>query len=150
MKKEISPLAAPMVNGARWLNEFNKRVYEAAFAEYCELYREPIARALADSTPQALAETMYRELEAYWHTKRWGRRSAVTEGRMLATMYLTPMLLEMGEEAAALASALQQCWADHGMPYTLSTKETLCKSFAKNFCGFPLKESGDGIKLFHL
>ncbi|MBR5572811.1 MAG: hypothetical protein IKV99_09305 [Oscillospiraceae bacterium] len=148
MKKEISPLAAPMVNGARWLNEFNKQTYESSFTAYCGLHRHTIVQALENSTPQALAETIYRELEAYWHAKRWGRRSAVTEGRMLATMFFTPMLLEMGEEASALALALQQCWAAHGMPYTLSTKEHLCKSFARNFCGFPLKENGDGIKIF--
>ena len=144
MKKEISPLAAPLTNGARWLSEFNKQAYERAFAAYCAMHRQTIARALEDNTPQALAETMYREVEAYWNTKRWGRRNAVAEGRMLATMFLSPMLLEMGEEASALAEALRQCWASHGMPYALSTKEKLCKSFSMNFCGFPLKESGDG------
>ncbi len=148
MKKEFSPLLLPLVNGPQWFRDFSKATYEAAFEEYCEMYRSVIAEALGQMTPEMLADTVYGELKAYWGSKRWGRKAAMEDGRLLATLYLSPMLLEMGEEAAAFATALQQRWAEGGTPYTICDKETICKGFSARFCGFPLKAQGDGLALF--
>jgi hypothetical protein len=92
-----------------WLERFTRTEYEKAFQEYRERYGGLFREALQGADADSLATDTLDELEKGWKAEKFWKRSARRfEEKQMIFMYLSPMLLEIGEEA--FAAALRDEW----------------------------------------
>ena len=122
-----------------WLARFTRTEYEQAFHEYCnqcgEVFRGVIREA--DKDPAALIESMLDSVSEGWKREAfWRRTTRRFEEKQMVFLYLTPMLLEMGEEAFAqsLREAWRKRWPKDG--YEVVTWKQIKRGFRLTIMGF--------------
>lgn len=152
MDFDVQEILLAALNGKSYIKDFSYKTYEAAFLKYKGNYSSVFVRILAENEPQQLADDFFRGLEDVWSRKKLGRKETILETKMVITLYLTPLLLQLGDEGAAFAEALCQKWEEErpGDGYKICAYEQVEKSFHRVFLGFdlgPAKE-GWGLKLF--
>ncbi len=109
-KDRINALLAAVRDGGPWLERFTRPRYAGAFQDYTAQYGALWRTALRETEdPARLAEDLIDAMEAGWKEERFWNRSVrrFEEKRMLLT-YLSPMLLELGEEP--FAACLRDAW----------------------------------------
>jgi len=139
----MSALGTAICKGRHWLDRFTRREYQKAFAEYTALYREGCLAQLEAhrDAPDALAEQVLQELEGFRHqTRFWNRSAEVFDQKQMVIKYLSPMLLQLGEDA--FAGALQRAWQRRWPkdPYEMASFDDLNRSFLNVIMGITLKD----------
>lgn len=141
-----------VLDGKEYIRDFNCRKYEGAFLRFKDKYSGIFACLLAEGEGRQLADAFFQGLENAWPRKKLVRKEAILETKMMITLYLTPLLLQLGENGAAFAEALCQKWKDArpGESYEICPYEKIKKSFHKVFLGFDLGPAEDegGFTLF--
>lgn len=129
-----------------WLERFTRTEYEQAFQEYrrqyAPIYREAIRESAED--PSALAGEILDELARGWKREPfWKRSSRRFEEKQMIFLYLSPMFLEMGEEA--FAERLREEWRKRWPKdaYQVVTWRKLKKGFRLTIMGFDVGSRQD-------
>ena len=129
-----------------WLERFTRTEYEKAFLEYQRqygpLYREAVRET--DGNPAALAAEIVDELERGWKREAfWKRSSRRFEEKQMVFLYLSPALLEVGEEA--FAECLREEWRKRWPKdaYEVVTWRKLKKGFRLTIMGFEVGNRQD-------
>ena len=153
MALDLQPLLLAVLNGKLYIKDFTYKKYGSAFIRYKEQYCSAFACAIDGSDHQQLANEVYQGLEQAWLRKKIGRKETIIEAKMMITLYLTPMLLEIGAEGESFATALCQKWKDSnpGDRYEICTYEQISKSFHRVLFGFDLGRAADkkpGFRFF--
>lgn len=122
-----------------WLNRFTRFEYRKAFAEYTDLFGESYRQVIAAQGAEAFAETLLDALDAYWKKQHfWNRAAARVDCRQMVIVYLSPMLMKLGEEDSC--EALRLCWAKRwpDREYRVSSYEKLLNGFRNSVLGIDL------------
>jgi hypothetical protein len=116
-----------------WLHRFTAEAYPAALSSYRKQYAEVYACALAETPPEQLATALLGAVD-----RIGGCRGDTLPLRMVLALYLTPMLLDMGDTASELAAALCHLWAERHprQAYSVSSFDQICRGFRKKLLGF--------------
>ena len=100
-----------------WLPLFERRTYKKAFLKYCERFSESFRELFRTCTEEeslcAAADWMLTEMEDEWKRQRfWNRSTVRLNHKQMLIIYLSPMLLAMGEPMAVhFAEILRDTWA---------------------------------------
>lgn len=129
-----------------WLERFTRTEYEAAFQEYQTRYGVLWKGAVrnAGENASALAEELADEIAKGWASEKFWRRSARRfEEKQMVFLYLSPMLLEIGEEAfaASLRDAWRKRWPKDA--YEVVTWRKLKKGFRLTIMGIAVGNQDD-------
>lgn len=127
-----------------WLERFTRTEYEKAFQEYRERYGGLFREALRNADADSLAAETLDELEKGWKAEKfWKRSSRRFEEKQMIFMYLSPMLLEIGEEA--FAAALRDAWRGRSPKdaYEVVTWRKLKKGFRLTIMGIEVRQEDD-------
>ncbi|MBR3569564.1 MAG: hypothetical protein IKN96_02015 [Oscillibacter sp.] len=127
-----------------WLERFTRTEYEQAFQEYRKQYEELFREALRNADADSLAAETLGELEKGWKAEKfWKRPARRFEEKQMIFMYLSPMLLEMGEEA--FAAALRDAWRRRSPKdaYEVVTWRKLKKGFRLTVMGIEVGRGDD-------
>ncbi len=145
MAFDLQLLLPAVLDGKTYIRDFTYKKYESAFSKYKKEYGSVFARAIDENEHRQMANDIYHGLEQIWLQKRWGRKEAMLEAKMMITLYLTPMLLEFGAEGESFAVALCQTWRDCNSndKYEVCTYDQILKSFRRVFLGFDLGRAED-------
>lgn len=136
---DIERIASAVLDTEQWISNFSGRAYKQAFARYREQYEKPFLQALETTPADCLTYEFCRKIEDRWPQNTKKRRTAMDQTKMVITLYLNPMLLEMGENAAAFSSELCREWkARYDDAYHIATYDQICTGFRKNVLGFDL------------
>ena len=95
-----------------WLERFTRTEYAKAVQDYKTRYGAAVRTAIrdADGNPDALASALCDALSAGWKREAfWKRTSRRFDEKRMIFLYLSPMLLEIGE--GDFARTLQAEWA---------------------------------------
>ena len=129
-----------------WLERFTRTEYETAFAEYQTrygvLWKGAVRNAGDDAS--ALADELLDEIATGWASERFWKRSARRfEEKQMVFLYLSPMLLELGEEAFAtsLRDAWRQRWPKDA--YEVVTWRKLKKGFRLTIMGIAVGQQDE-------
>ena len=139
-------LLSAVQDGKRWLERFTIKGYPAAFQAYSSQYGPPYREAVraaerrdGENGPAVLARELLDALEEGWKRARfWNRSARRFDEKRVITVYLSPMLLELGE--TAFANALREEW-DRRWPkdtYKITTYQKLKKSFRNAIMGIEI------------
>ena len=129
-----------------WLERFTRTEYEQAFAEYQTRYGvlwKGAARNAGDDA-SALAEELLDEIATGWASERFWKRSARRfEEKQMIFLYLSPMLLELGEEsfATSLRDAWRKRWPKDA--YEVVTWRKLKKGFRLTIMGIAVGQQDE-------
>ena len=134
--------------GEIWLHDFNRCDYEKSFAAYCKAYAPLYTAASAQCAPKALAQELLEALAArQQRVLRWKRKVKRTNDQLMATFYLTPMLLQC-EEASCKLLAQELCrqWSERwpADAYRLADYESIAAGFRNTVMGFAIGERKRG------
>ena len=129
-----------------WLERFTRTEYEEAFREYQTRYGVLWKGAVrnAGETASALAEELLDEIAQGWASERfWKRSSRRFEEKQMIFLYLSPLLLEIGEEAfaASLRDAWRKRWPKDA--YEVVTWRKLKKGFRLTIMGIAVGQQDD-------
>ena len=125
-----------------WLERFTRTEYEAAFLEYQTRYGVLFKGAVRNA-PE-LAEELLDELAKGWAAEKFWKRSARRfEEKQMVFSYLSPMLIEIGEEAfaASLRDAWRSRWPKDA--YEIVTWRKLKKGFRLTIMGIAVGNQDD-------
>ena len=129
-----------------WLERFTRTEYEAAFLEYQTRYGvlfKGAVRNAGENAPE-LAEELLDELAKGWAAEKFWKRSARRfEEKQMVFSYLSPMLIEIGEEAfaASLRDAWRSRWPKDA--YEIVTWRKLKKGFRLTIMGIAVGQQDD-------
>lgn len=133
-------LLSAVRDGKPWLERFTIKGYPAAFREYVAAYGEAYRAAIREAGDAAqLADSLLDALADGWRRMRfWNRSSRRFDDKRTIVVYLSPMLLELGEEA--FANCLQSEWARRWPKdaYRITTYRKLQKSFRNAIMGIEI------------
>ena len=129
-----------------WLERFTRTEYEQAFQEYQRQYGHVYREAVRESkeNPAALAAEILDELERGWKREAfWKRSSRRFEEKQMIFLYLSPTLLETGQEA--FAECLREEWRKRWPKdaYQVVTWRKLKKGFRLTIMGFDVGSRQD-------
>ena len=138
----IETIKLSLANSFAWTRYFNRSDYAAAFRKYCEQYGEAYRELSQREEIRDLAEAMLVLMEEQREKKLfpWRKKAAKVDDKMLLLSFVTPMLLTMGKQGAALAEALRDAWQElyAGETYELADYETIAAGFRNSVMGFSL------------
>lgn len=139
----MTALGSAICKGRHWLDRFTRREYKKAFGEYTALYRDGCLAQLEAyrDDPETLAEQLLQELEDFRRGSRfWNRSAEIFDQKQMVIKYLSPMLLQLGEDA--FAGMLQQAWRRRWPkdPYEMASFDDLNRSFLNVIMGITLKD----------
>ena len=128
--------------GRPYLDRFTRREYAKAFRSYEKTYWECCLAELDANRHDlpALAERLLDELEnGRRRTRFWNRGALIFDEKQTVIKYLTPMLLEHGENA--FADCLRDAWCRRWPKdtYEHATFEVLKDAFLNVILGIQLK-----------
>ena len=129
-----------------WLERFTRTEYENAFAEYQTRYGVILKGAVrnAGDNASALAEELLDEIAKGWALEKFWKRSARRfEEKQMIFLYLSPMLLEIGEEA--FATSLRDAWRKRWPKdaYEVVTWRKLKKGFRLTIMGIAVGQQDE-------
>lgn len=128
-------LLSAVRDGKPWLERFARTEYEKAFEEYRRQYGAMFREAVREGGA-ALADELAEELAKGWASEKfWKRSTRRFEEKQMIFAYLSPMLLEIGEEAfaASLRDAWRKRWPKDA--YEIVTWRKLQKGFRLTLLG---------------
>lgn len=138
-----SPLASSIQEGKPWLDRFTRREYEKAFRAYGDTYG-PACLAQIEANADgldALADSVLNELEEGRKKKRfWNRGAQAFDEQQTVIKYLTPTLLEQGQEA--FSNCLHDAWCRRWPKerYEQASYERLRKGFVNMILGIAIPD----------
>lgn len=139
MDIDIEKIVSAVLNAEQWITNFTGEAYKQAFAIYREQYENSFFQALESASADCLAYEFYQKIEERWPRRPKKRREAMDQTKTAITLYLTPMLLQMGENAKAFSLELCREWkARYDSAYQIATYEQICTGFRKTILGFDL------------
>ena len=136
-----SPIASAIREGRPWLDRFTRREYEKAFRSYVDTYGAACQAEIASADPQVLAEAVLDELaEGRKNTRFWNRGAHAFDEQQTVIKYLTPMLLELGEES--FSNYFHDAWCRRWPKdcYQQANFEHLRKGFVNVILGIRIPE----------
>ena len=134
---------AAAVRETDYLKRFDRHQYDKAFREYSErfgpVYAEAIRSAGEAGLPQ-LAQTLMEALEAGWRRQKfWNRTTVQISEKQMVVAYLSPMLLELGDQplGTGFAKALRDAWSARRPKdgYRIASYEKLASGFRNTIMG---------------
>ena len=125
-----------------WLGRFNRTEYKEAFREFADRYSPACLDALREQGPEAVSGSVLEGLgEAQRRERIWNRSALRFNQRQMLVVFVTPMLLELGEEGRRLAELLRDGWEQQrpGERYAIASFQELNDGFYDRILGIDLK-----------
>lgn len=135
-------LLSAIRDGGPWLSRFTRTGYADAFSEYVARYGDLFREAVraTDGNPSTLADALLDGMSDGWkREKLWRRGARRFDDKQMTVRYLSPMLLEIGEEdfARCLREAWARRWPKDG--YQLASWRKLASGFRLTIMGIDME-----------